>query len=110
MKELTRAELDLFQHIRGCYRGLAARMAERVAVFCRMFLADDPKAEFDKIMMGMSDLFDPPPLEQFETVEDYDNWYHGVSGKYYEQSHQDLITVLSYAANLYHPSNENQVN
>jgi hypothetical protein len=76
----------------------------RLGVVCRMFLADDPKAELAKMVMELSDLLDPP---EFETIEEYENHWREWTERRGVILDQDLSAVSAFFANL-QASSKNQ--
>jgi hypothetical protein len=102
----TKEECDRFIDIRNDFYTSRNMLVPRLGVICRMFLADDPKAELAKMVMELSEFLDPP---MFETVKEYEDWRRGWHEKYFAIPDQDLLSVSTFLANR--PcSSENQEN
>jgi Ca2+-binding EF-hand superfamily protein len=96
-QKLTKEEYHRYAKVYESFCITKDMLLPRLGVVCRMFLADDPKAELTKMMMELSDLLDPP---EFETIEEYENHWREWTEKRTVILDQDLLAVSTFFANL----------
>jgi hypothetical protein len=95
-------------HTEEWHRYCTARHAlvQRLGVVCRMFLADDPKAELAKMVTEVSDLLEFPNLE---TADEWRCQYFEWLARENKIFLRDLSAVSAFLAKSHAPL-ENQTN
>jgi hypothetical protein len=83
---------------RECVLWMAHETMTTYGLLCRIFLSDDPKAEFTKTFINDISVFLSPP--RFETDDEFRAYYKKVADKHSEVFHRYLSDIYAFLATV----------